>query len=122
MGAGGGGRREKGAERVILVDPGLPPAAVVARLFERSGLSAQDVTDVFLTSFQPDTHRGIERIRGCVVDRRGREGSDPARPRVPNATSSATLMTARKPLLDAIEEDLAVLRRCRLVPDHRRGR
>jgi glyoxylase-like metal-dependent hydrolase (beta-lactamase superfamily II) len=43
--------------RNILVDPGLPPAALAARLNERTGLSPADIHTVFLTNFRP-AHRG----------------------------------------------------------------
>ena len=60
-------------KRRILVDPGLPPQALSARLSERAGISPQDVTDVFLTSFAPDVRRGLARPRvahagGAAVD------------------------------------------------------
>jgi glyoxylase-like metal-dependent hydrolase (beta-lactamase superfamily II) len=44
----------------ILVDPGLPGPAIVARLEERAGLSPEQITHVFLTSFHPETRRGLE--------------------------------------------------------------
>ena len=47
----------RAGSRVIVVDPGLPAAALAARLNERSGLRAEQVTDVFLTNFRP-AHRG----------------------------------------------------------------
>ena len=43
----------------IIVDPGLPPAALQARLAERSPCSADDITHVFLTSFTPEHDRGL---------------------------------------------------------------
>jgi len=43
--------------RTILVDPGLPPAALGARLFERSGLQPAQIDTIFLTNFRP-SHRG----------------------------------------------------------------
>src|SRR5262245_33606777 len=46
-------------KRAILIDPGLPVQALVARLAERSGLRPRDITHVFLTSFKPETVRGI---------------------------------------------------------------
>lgn len=49
----------RSADATILVDPGLPPAALGPRLKERSGLDPEDITHVFLTSFHPDTHRGL---------------------------------------------------------------
>jgi glyoxylase-like metal-dependent hydrolase (beta-lactamase superfamily II) len=44
----------------IIVDPGLPPQAVQARLSERAGLTPKDITHVFLTSFNPEARRAIE--------------------------------------------------------------
>jgi glyoxylase-like metal-dependent hydrolase (beta-lactamase superfamily II) len=46
-------------DRVLLVDPGLPPEVVAARLKERSGLDASAVTDVFLTNFRPAHRWGL---------------------------------------------------------------
>lgn len=44
----------------ILVDPGLPADALRARLAERANIRPEQVTHVFLTSFQQDTTRGLE--------------------------------------------------------------
>ena len=44
------------ANQTILVDPGLPPTVIEARLAERAGLEPKDITDVFLTNFRP-SHR-----------------------------------------------------------------
>ena len=41
----------------ILIDPGLPPAVISARLYERSGLKPHQIDLVFLTNFQA-AHRG----------------------------------------------------------------
>jgi glyoxylase-like metal-dependent hydrolase (beta-lactamase superfamily II) len=49
----------RSGDACIIVDPGLPPEIIAARLNERSGLRASDITHVFLTSFQPDTTRGL---------------------------------------------------------------
>jgi glyoxylase-like metal-dependent hydrolase (beta-lactamase superfamily II) len=46
-------------DRRILVDPGLPGQMLAARLGERANLKPSDITDVFLTSFHPETHRGL---------------------------------------------------------------
>lgn len=43
----------------ILVDPGLPPQIIGARLNERSGLEPGAITHVFLTRFCPETTRGL---------------------------------------------------------------
>jgi glyoxylase-like metal-dependent hydrolase (beta-lactamase superfamily II) len=49
----------RSGKSVILVDPGLPPQVIVARLQERSGLKPTDITDVFLTNFRPAHRRGL---------------------------------------------------------------
>ncbi len=46
-------------DNAVLVDPGLPPAALEQRLDERAGMIPSQITHVFLTSFKPDTCRGI---------------------------------------------------------------
>ncbi|MDP7071077.1 MAG: MBL fold metallo-hydrolase [Phycisphaerales bacterium] len=43
----------------MIVDPGLPPQVLAARLSERAPVSPDEVTHVFLTSFTDDTMRGI---------------------------------------------------------------
>src|SRR6266567_2209528 len=50
------GRAGKGGKN-ILIDPGLPGAALGARLFERTGLRPEQIDTVFLTNFRP-AHRG----------------------------------------------------------------
>ncbi len=46
-------------ERKILVDPGLPAPALVARLFERTGLKPEEIDTVFLTNYRPAHRAGI---------------------------------------------------------------
>src|SRR2546430_15688534 len=43
----------------ILIDPGLPAAALGARLFERTGLRPEQIDTVFLTSFRPEHRLGL---------------------------------------------------------------
>jgi glyoxylase-like metal-dependent hydrolase (beta-lactamase superfamily II) len=43
----------------ILVDPGLPPQAIGARLFERTGLRPEQIDIVFLTNFRPSHRAGL---------------------------------------------------------------
>ncbi|MGA2500291.1 MAG: MBL fold metallo-hydrolase, partial [Tepidisphaeraceae bacterium] len=47
----------RAGKRCILVDPALPPQALGARLFERTGLKPEAIDTVFLTNFRP-AHRG----------------------------------------------------------------
>ena len=46
----------RSSKRNILVDPGLPPTALAARLHERTGLRPEQIETVFLTNFRP-AHR-----------------------------------------------------------------
>ncbi|MFT3786684.1 MAG: MBL fold metallo-hydrolase [Tepidisphaeraceae bacterium] len=47
-------------KRNILVDPGLPPAVLQARLFERTGLQPEAITDVFLTHASTASALGLD--------------------------------------------------------------
>ena len=47
-------------DATIVVDPGLPPVALEARLSERTDVRPADVTHVFCTTFHPDTRRALE--------------------------------------------------------------
>lgn len=44
----------------ILVDPGLPAAALGARLSERTGLRPAEIDTIFLTNFRPSHRAGLE--------------------------------------------------------------
>ena len=49
----------RSGERHILIDPGLPPPAINARLYERTGLSPDRIDTVFLTNFRPSHRAGL---------------------------------------------------------------
>jgi glyoxylase-like metal-dependent hydrolase (beta-lactamase superfamily II) len=49
----------RAGKRTILVDPGLPPPALNARLFERTGLKPDAVDTIFLTNFRPAHRAGL---------------------------------------------------------------
>jgi glyoxylase-like metal-dependent hydrolase (beta-lactamase superfamily II) len=49
----------RSGKRNILVDPGLPGAALGARLYERTGLRPEQVDTVFLTNFRPAHRAGL---------------------------------------------------------------
>src|SRR5688572_19877079 len=49
----------RAGKRHILVDPGLPPPALAARLNERAGLTPQQIDTVFLTNFRPAHRAGL---------------------------------------------------------------
>ncbi|NBD24710.1 MBL fold metallo-hydrolase [Paenibacillus glycinis] len=47
-------------ERTIIVDPSCPPEEMIRVLDQRTGLKAEQITDVFLTHFHGDHRYGIE--------------------------------------------------------------
>ncbi|QOJ00074.1 MAG: MBL fold metallo-hydrolase [Phycisphaeraceae bacterium] len=103
--------------RRILVDPGLPAPALAARLGERSGLTPSDITDVFLTCFRPDARRSLALFEGAKwwISAEEREAVG-----VPLAHSLARAASAEPPdaeLIAALEQDVALLRRCEPAPD-----
>lgn len=102
-------------KRVILVDPGLPGPAITARLAERAGLRASDVTHVFLTSFKPDTMRGVQAFEKATwwVSHDEREGLG-----VPLVgTLQKAVAEGDDELGRALAQDVAVLKRCEPAPD-----
>ena len=50
----------RSGDRTILVDPALPGKILAARLEERSGLTPDRITDVFLTNFRPAHRHGLD--------------------------------------------------------------
>jgi glyoxylase-like metal-dependent hydrolase (beta-lactamase superfamily II) len=44
----------------LIVNPGLPPTALQARMSERTNCPPDRITHVFLTSFTPDHYRGLQ--------------------------------------------------------------
>lgn len=102
----------------ILVDPGLPEQALVARLRERANLGPEAITHVFLTSFRPDVRRGIgafDRARWLISERE-REAVG-----VPLAEGLKRLAENFEEPDETIERvlrtDVAILQRCEPAPD-----
>ena len=102
----------RSGDRVILVDPGLPPQIIVARLRERAGIEPTDVTDVFLTSFRPAHRMGLPAFADArwLVSEAERE------------TTGRGLIGCLEQEQDpqarqTIEQDIALLKRCRPAAD-----
>ncbi|MBC8108239.1 MAG: MBL fold metallo-hydrolase [Anaerolineae bacterium] len=53
--------------RRILVDPALPPQILGARIFERTGLKADQIDTVFLTNFRPAHRAGLSMFRNAKL-------------------------------------------------------
>ena len=102
----------RSGKKVILVDPGLPPQVIGARLTERSGLAPAAVTDVFLTNFRPAHRWGLPAFAHAnwLINEAEREAI------------GRNLVAQYKEQTDAalrnlIEQDIAVLKRCQPAPD-----
>ncbi len=105
----------RSGKRAMIIDPGLPPAVIAARLNERSGLAPRDITHVFLTSFKPDTMRGISAFENATwwVSAEEREGVG-----VPLAGGlQKAVRDGDGELARLLEQDVAILRRCQPAPD-----
>lgn len=118
----------RSGDAVILVDPGLPAPALKARLHERSGLTPEHITHVFLTSFHPEARRGIELFPGAdwLISEHERESVG-----VPIAQSLGRLAEAQEmakqtgeafhedqqATLEVLQLDIAVLARTQASPD-----
>jgi glyoxylase-like metal-dependent hydrolase (beta-lactamase superfamily II) len=129
-GGGGGGVRTGHAtttlitsgDRRILVDPGLPAQALAARLGERANLRPADITDVFLTSFHPETHRALaifDKARWLIsADERESVGVQLATALKDIYTRSEDQGGVAKDesLLDILRGEVALLQRCEPAP------
>ena len=102
----------RSGDRVILVDPGLPPQIIVARLRERAGIEPTDVTDVFLTCFRPAHRMGLSAFADArwLVSEAEREATGRGliecfeREQDPQARQT-------------VEHDIALLKRCQPAAD-----
>lgn len=109
----------RSGDSVIIIDPGLPEAAIGPRLQERAGIVPSDVTHVFLTSFRPDTRRGITAFDGATwwISQPERE-----------AVGVPILLRLKEELaredderdeglIESLRHDAAILEKCRAAPD-----
>ncbi|MGQ0626750.1 MAG: MBL fold metallo-hydrolase [Phycisphaerales bacterium] len=99
----------------ILVDPGLPEGMLTARLAERANLRPEEITHVFLTSFRPDTSRGIGAFERATwwVTRAEREAVGVQMV----ALLKRAMDDGEEKLRSVLERDVGVLRRCVEVPE-----
>lgn len=103
------------ADRRIIVNPGLPEAALAARMSERTRVRPEHVTDVFLTGFDADHRRGIEIFGKArwLLHEPERTG---ARARIESAIERAEGEGDRE-LVETWRRELDLLRRCADAPD-----
>lgn len=108
----------RAGDRTILVDPGLPEQAIAARLSERANLKPSDITHVFMTSFRPDTRRGLMAFDDAAwwVGELEREAvGGMLATRLKQVAETGDEHDAE--LLRVMEQDVAILRRCEPAPD-----
>jgi glyoxylase-like metal-dependent hydrolase (beta-lactamase superfamily II) len=102
-------------KKKILIDPSLPPAVLGPRLEERAGLKPQEITHVFLTSFNPELRRGLLAFEKATwwihEDEREQIGAAMA------AKLHEAAEEGDKTLREALELEVAILRRCQPAPD-----
>ncbi len=102
-------------DRRILIDPSLPGQILLDRLQERSGLEPGEVTDVFLSSFRPESRRGLALFEDArwLISEREREsvgvGLVEAYQKAEEAEDEDLAVTIR--------EEIAILRRFEAAPD-----
>jgi len=103
----------RSGKRLILVDPGLPPTAIGARLSERTGLKPSQIDTIFLTSFKPQCMSGIEAFPKAKILIHEVE-QDYAR-----AQLTSLIEQAPKEDIDRayMQKELQLLESCELSPD-----
>lgn len=110
-------------ERRVLVDPGLPAPALVARLGERANLQPGDISDVFLTTFHPECRRALDAFQDAAWWISGAE-----REAVGVALAQRLKAIARgegaegagerdEDIIEVLQRDVALLQRCRAAED-----
>ncbi len=105
----------RSGKRTILIDPGLPGAALTARLSERTGIHPGEVTHVFLTAFKPDVFRGILAFEHATWWISEAEREAVGVPLIKQLKSVASI--GDDDLRQALETDVAILKRCQPAPD-----
>lgn len=102
----------RSGDRVILVDPALPPQALGPRMGERSGLMPKEVTDVFLTCFRPAHRMGLELFEQAnwwIAEREREAVGQGLIQGLDQATDDATK--------DYLRREVTLLQRCKNAPD-----
>lgn len=107
----------RAGKAVILVDPALPEATLAARLGERANVKPSEITHVFLTSFRPDTHRGITAFDRAewMIHQDERESVGQALVVQLKKLAEGATSAEEKRIRESLEQDVAILQRCKTV-------
>ncbi len=96
-------------KRHILVDPGLPPAVLAARLYERTGLKPDKIDTVFLTNFRPAHRAGVSlfthaKVLICEAERETvRPGLERIKQELGDESDEARVIDRELAILDATQ-------------------
>jgi len=101
-------------QRLVLVDPSLPAAALAARFGERTGRALADVTDVFCTTLRPVHRRSIAAL-GEAAWWTGGEELAAYRSHLEQLKDSAERLDPAD--ARAVDEDLRLLERFQAAPE-----
>ncbi|MBX2850789.1 MAG: MBL fold metallo-hydrolase [Phycisphaeraceae bacterium] len=103
----------RSGKKTILVDPALPPQVLVPRLAERSGLTPEDITDVFLTCYRPGHRYGLAAFSNAnwYISEAEREvvGRE--------LLSRFEQEEGDEEVRDLLKQEIEVLQRCKAAPD-----
>lgn len=105
----------RAGKRTILIDPALPASMLTARLEERAGVRAAEVTHVFLTSFNPELRRGLRAFDHAAwwISEREREAvGAPMAGALVRASEAGDSAAG-----SALADEVAILRRFEAAPD-----
>jgi glyoxylase-like metal-dependent hydrolase (beta-lactamase superfamily II) len=105
------------ANQHLIVNPSLPAPALADRLSERTPVTAEEITHVFLTSFAPDHRRGLvmfdEDRTVWLIHEPEREAASASL----RDALDAALEQDDKELITHYQREIALLERCRNAPD-----
>jgi glyoxylase-like metal-dependent hydrolase (beta-lactamase superfamily II) len=99
-------------DRIILVDPALPPQVITARLAERAGLAPAQITDIFLTNFRPAHRMGLTAFEHATW-----HIFETEREVVGQNLFSQLQDEQDEPMRQLLEQEIALLKRCKPSPD-----
>ena len=99
----------------ILVNPALPPQAMMARLSERTPLKSADITHVFLTSFDSDHRRAVRLFEDAQWHLHEPE-REAAAARFASTRAEA-IEAGDAELANLVNQEIAVLDQCEIAPD-----
>lgn len=103
----------RSGEKTILVDPALPQQVLVPRLAERSGLSPEDITDVFLTCFRPAHRYGLAAFADADWHISETEREVVGR----ELLSRYEQEEGDEEVRDLLKQEIEVLQKCKAAPD-----